>query len=217
MVVIAADINGDVEDFEPLVAAQVEGELWDLGAIEHLDLKNTGICRPTCRAHGSKKDTRRDFIFANSKLLTCAREFWRGAFGLFDVHAPLSCAFTAGEKGPSIWKHRKPDPLIPAGMTKDERDEWQRRVHTCVGNRLQGAYHRLVGSLRRGDTDVFWQAWSSAVEEGFLDAAGKEEASRRPFRGHGQVRFYRTSLYRACKEAPQTGGQSPAPPRRGDP
>ena len=174
MVVISADINGDIEDFEPLCAAQVEGEVWDLGAIEHLDLKHAGVCRPTCRAHGSKKDTRRDFLFANNKLMTCPKEFQRGDFGLFDVHAPLTCVFTAEEKGPSTWKHRRPGPLIPAGMSKDERDEWLRRLHVCVENRLRAEYPRLEGSLRRGDTDEFWQAWSSAVEEGFLDARGIE-------------------------------------------
>ena len=82
----------------PLCAAQVEGEVWDLGAIEHLDLKHAGICRPTCRAHGSKKHARRDFIFATNKLMTCAKEFQRGDFGLFDVQAPLTSVFAAAEK-----------------------------------------------------------------------------------------------------------------------
>ena len=98
-------------------------------------------------------------------------------------------------------------------MSKDERDEWLRRLHICVENRLRGEYHRLEGSLRRGDTDVFWQAWSSAVEEGFLDAVGTEAASRRPVRGHGQVYFvYRTSLFRASKEAQQANKAGADPP-----
>jgi hypothetical protein len=32
-------------------------------------LTHVGICKPTCKAHGSKKDTRRDLLHANNKLI----------------------------------------------------------------------------------------------------------------------------------------------------
>ncbi|MFM7983030.1 MAG: hypothetical protein ACKPKO_27270, partial [Candidatus Fonsibacter sp.] len=129
-------------------------------------------------------------LLANGKLVTCAEAFKRGDFGVFDVRASITALFTAVARGPSIWRHRKPGALVPADMTTEERQAWTASVHSCVETRLLVAHGRLDGSLRRGDTDTFWQVWCSAVEEGFMDARRLSESERKPLRGHGEVRFY---------------------------
>ena len=60
------DLNGDTRDFEQNFTALDSGELWGAGEVAHWDLDGEGVALPTCKAHGSRRDTRRDYIFCNA-------------------------------------------------------------------------------------------------------------------------------------------------------
>ena len=102
--------------------------------------------------------------------------------------------FKAASRGPDIWRHRKPGPLLPGDLTKEERIAWEAKVHHKISERLHAVQSRLEGNLRNCDTDAFWRHWCHSAEEGFVDAHTLDEAARRPLRGHEQVRCYTTSL-----------------------
>ena len=102
------DLNGDIQHFVQLTTAVERGELWDVGAVEHWDLDGEGVRLPTCKAHGSRRDTRRDYMFCNAAALTRIKAFRRGEFGVLDAHAPLACMFENVRRGPDITKQRKP-------------------------------------------------------------------------------------------------------------
>ena len=66
-VLISVDVTGD---FGEMLESLDSGELWDLGNAPRWDLDGDGIALPTCRAHGSRREARRDFLFCHATLLT---------------------------------------------------------------------------------------------------------------------------------------------------
>ena len=70
---LSVDLNGDTQRFGTITEAQDEGELRDMGNVVHWDLNRRGTNLPTCRAHGSKTDTRRGFLFCSTTLLPDVR------------------------------------------------------------------------------------------------------------------------------------------------
>ena len=91
------DLHGDISDFTEMEAAISEGELWDMGHEAHWDLVREGTDLPTCRGHGSRANTRRDFLFSNAQLLPEVRGFRRGPFAEIDVHTILYVRRTPAE------------------------------------------------------------------------------------------------------------------------
>eukprot|EP00969_Alexandrium_andersonii_P279455 12352558-Alexandrium_andersonii.AAC.1 len=64
---IAGDLNVEVSGVAVLRESIAEGEVFDIGAI--VALAGPNAPEATCRAHGSKHMTRRDYIFASRQAL----------------------------------------------------------------------------------------------------------------------------------------------------
>ena len=160
-----------------------------MGSVRHWDLDGEGTQLPTCRGHGSRADTRTDYLLCNAQLLPDARAFRRGPFGEVDVHAILYSAVRRGTHSPDVWRHCKPKPLVPDLADKDAHQAWELKAQAAVTQRMLDIESTLDGNFRRGDTDSLWRNWSRAMEEGLMDAMELPETARNPHRGHGQVKW----------------------------
>ena len=85
--VLAGDFNGDLAKIPELHAMISEGNFTDLGSIQALTGQSTQL--PTCRAHGSKTWTTRDFVVVSTDFLPWIKSIEVITTEEFDTHRPL--------------------------------------------------------------------------------------------------------------------------------
>ncbi|WP_353239704.1 hypothetical protein, partial [Limnohabitans sp.] len=205
-VIISMDLNGDIHNFAELEEALSDGELWDMGSVQHWDLDGDGVNLPTCRGHGSRQDHRRDYMLCNAQALPDMRAFRRGPFGQIDVHTILYAALHPSAPRAEVWRHCKPKALTPSAAAGDDGGAWEAAARAAIEQRMRDACQLLDGNARRRDTEALWRNWSRAYEEGLLDALGVAEESRAAYRGHGQVVFRRWSRSKLAEAIAADGG-----------
>ena len=137
------DLNGDISKFAEMDEAIPEGEVWDMSSVAHWDLDHEGIGLPTCRGHGSRADTLRDYLFCNAQLLPEVRAFRRGPFAEVDVPAMLYATLQRNTASAEVWKHCKPRSVIPERPDEDAHTAWETRAQASIARRMQAAARTL--------------------------------------------------------------------------
>ena len=84
---IAGDFNGDVQTFPTLKHLCDEGEWVDLGA--NAELWGGASSETTCHASSKAKQTRRDFVFVNQRLLPAVAGCRVARNDVFPTHWPV--------------------------------------------------------------------------------------------------------------------------------
>ena len=158
-VIVSIDLNGDIPNFSDMEEAISEGELWDMGSIQHWDLDGEGVNLPTCRGHGSRTDHRRDYIFCNAQILPEVQGFRRGPFGEIDVHTILYVAVQQRTASADVWRHCKPKALVPDHQDDESQQAWEKAAQEAISRRMEQLEGTLDGNHRRHDTESLWKNW----------------------------------------------------------
>ena len=152
-VIVSIDLNGDIPNFSEMDGAISEGELWDMGSIQHGDLDGEGSSLPTCRGHGSRTHSRRDYLLCNAQILPEVHGFRRGPFGVIDVHTILYAAVKQSNASADVWRHCKPKSLVPDHQDDEARQAWEKAAQEAISKRMELMESTLAGNHRRRDTE----------------------------------------------------------------
>eukprot|EP00969_Alexandrium_andersonii_P345733 15281668-Alexandrium_andersonii.AAC.1 len=120
----------------------------------------------TCRAHGSVRESRRDYVLVAQPIVGWVRRVRAIEGAGYDVHKPLEVVLQPPAERLAVDRFGTPAPFrCPEGLSKKQ---WAHLLAAQGEFEFACRQACMHEAIQAGDVDTFWEAWSDALRSTFV-------------------------------------------------
>ena len=220
--IVLGDFNTDI-DSSPAMRKLINEQGWNDVASLPAPI-NTQQNQPTCKAHGVRAATRRDFILANNLAVLAITSCNTNTQAAFDAHSPTAVQMSPKDFSPTVFTLKKPrsfewqrlktrciQRISMERQDSGERpvDEQEIKIHEqqeleySFRSHFAKVEHELQAALAYKNPDVFWRQWSSDTDDAIIQVCAHGSSERRHYTGHGNATYIlrkhkASKVFQAC-------------------